>query len=595
MWVLEESSNRGAASNAVVARPEIAEALVWVSVWVCGFIAVILGIYAWVTGSVEMLRPTLITAAIAVVGSVQRMRHSPRPLLILTVASTGLALMVPIVDIAGHVVILPTLIVLGSIGALALPRRVSAGFATWCAALSAASLHWILPGHNAIETILMAVVLVGVHVASWRFVSIAGELLVAEERRTSVALADNRRLLEFEQALALCSRALLMESGEVALEAALGGLRTVIDADKAYLAINTDDPELGPCFQVVKSALAPGVEEEEGVKELRAWSRYSGAAETLGKGTPFQFSLTGDPGEWDTLILSVPVFVEGKWIATLGFIGVDGRTMSDEEAIRMLEVAAPMLGTFWEREVTRRRLEELVESKDRFVASVSHELRTPLAAVLGFAEELKANASSFHPEELADMLKLIADQSQEMAHMVEDLLVSARVDIGKVSIHTQDVYLRSQAEAVLAGLTSVDGKEIEVVGGRGKVWADPSRTRQIIRNLVTNAIRYGGHRIRIEAIEAGAHTALTVRDDGQGLDPTVWERIFEPYQRAHDVPTQPSSIGLGLSVARQLARLMGGDLVYHSSNGGSVFALTLPAEPDGLSKLQEQMAIPARA
>lgn len=261
----------------------------------------------------------------------------------------------------------------------------------------------------------------------------------------------------------------------------------------------------------------------------------------------------------------------------------------------MLEVAAPMLGTFWEREMTRRRLEELVESKDRFVASVSHELRTPLTAVLGFAEELKANASSFRPEELADMLKLIADQSQEMAHMVEDLLVSARVDIGKVSIHTQDVYLRSQAEAVLAGLTSVDGKEIEVVGGRGKVWADPSRTRQIIRNLVTNAIRYGGHRIRIEAIEAGALTTLTVRDDGQGLDPTVRERIFEPYQRAHDVPTQPSSIGLGLTVARQLARLMGGDLVYRSSDGGSVFELTLPAEPDGLSKLQEQMAIPVRA
>jgi signal transduction histidine kinase len=260
----------------------------------------------------------------------------------------------------------------------------------------------------------------------------------------------------------------------------------------------------------------------------------------------------------------------------------------------MLEVAAPMLGTFWEREVTRQRLEELVMSKDRFVASVSHELRTPLSAVLGFAQELKANADSYRAEELADMLELIADQSQEMADMVEDLLVSARADIGMVTIHPQDVYLRSQAETVLAGLGSTGGKQIEVVGGRGKVWADPSRTRQIIRNLLTNALRYGGDQVVVEAVECGEETRLTVTDDGPGLDPTEWEEIFEPYQRAHHAPTQPASIGLGLTVSRQLARLMGGDLIYRAGEERSVFTLTLPSGDNADDKTEESVVATAR-
>jgi signal transduction histidine kinase len=310
------------------------------------------------------------------------------------------------------------------------------------------------------------------------------------------------------------------------------------------------------------------------------------ARDVLVAGRSFQHIGTDEPGSgWSRSVLTVPVVIEGRWAGTVGFMDMRRRQPWSEEAVRMLEVAAPMLGTFWEREMTRQRLEELVMSKDRFVASVSHELRTPLSAVLGFAKELKANADSYRAEELTDMLELIADQSQEMADMVEDLLVSARADIGMVSIHPQDVYLRSQAEAVLAGLGSTNGKEIDVVGGRGKVWADPSRTRQIIRNLLTNAVRYGGDRVVVEAVEHGEETVLTVTDSGAGLDPSHWEAIFEPYQRAHDAPTQPASIGLGLTVARQLARLMGGELTYHFDEG-SVFTLTLPGhvgDRDGVS------------
>lgn len=324
----------------------------------------------------------------------------------------------------------------------------------------------------------------------------------------------------------------------------------------------------------------PGVEDDEWIGTVHPWSKYELAAGSLREGQPFHHLATETPGAGgNRSLLSVPVFLEGQWVACVGFVDVAQKRVWDDKEIRMLEVAAPMLGAFWEREKTRERLEELVRAKDRFVASVSHELRTPLAAVLGFAEELRSHGSSFDAKELTEMLELISSQSQEMADMVEDLLVSARADIGKISIRPQDVYLRAQAETVLAGIGDIPHKDIHVIGGRGKVWADPSRTRQIIRNLITNSVRYGGDRVVLEAVESDEGTVLTVIDDGPGLEESEWETIFEPYRRAHEAPTQPASIGLGLTVSRQLARLMGGDLTYTCDERGSVFSLVLPADP----------------
>jgi signal transduction histidine kinase len=402
---------------------------------------------------------------------------------------------------------------------------------------------------------------------------------VIEDQLTE-ALESNRRLLDFEHALASCARALLLGSGEGAMEVALEILRAAIGADRAFLTINMDDEGEGESFRIESSVSTPEFSQDDWVGRVIPWDRYAVAYPDLKQGRPYQHLATDQPGEgWNRSVLAVPVSSEERWIGTVGFIDIARRTEWTDDAVRMLEVAAPILGTFWEREMSRRQLEDLVQSKDRFVASVSHELRTPLAAVLGFAEAIRDNADSFRSEELTDMLELIADQSQEMANMVEDLLVSARADIGTVSIRPQYVYLRSQAEAVLAAIGPVDGHEIRVVGGPGKVWADPSRTRQILRNLLTNAIRYGGRSVEVEAVADGEAVVLTVKDDGPGLAESEWTRIFEPYQRAHDTPTQPASIGLGLTVSRQLARLMGGDLFYERDHEGSKFILTLPVEP----------------
>lgn len=400
------------------------------------------------------------------------------------------------------------------------------------------------------------------------------------EERLAEAVERNQRMLAFEHALAACSRALLIGSGEDALEVALESLRAAIGADRTYFAVNEADSELGACFRVVSSVSRAEHAHDDWVGMSVPWSKYPTALGSLTRGEPFQHVATDQPGQgWNRSLLAVPVSSGGQWIGTLGFVDIERPTTWGEEPVRMLEVAAPMIATFREREATRQRLEDLVRSKDRFIASVSHELRTPLAAVLGFADELKRHAASFQPDELTEILELIADQSQDMTDMVEDLLVAARADIGTISIRAQEVFLRSQAESAIAGLGREAIERVEVIGGPGRAWADPTRTRQIIRNLLTNAIRYGGEKITVLASNDDQQTTLGVRDDGPGLPKSEWERIFEPYERAHDRPSQPASIGLGLTVSRQLARLMGGELSYRAEAAGSVFELALPTEP----------------
>ena len=440
-----------------------------------------------------------------------------------------------------------------------------------------AVMHWAVPDRMGSPDLSRVIV---------TFSDIAPRIEV--EQRLARALESNRRLLDYEHALASCSRALVLTSGMDGLTAALETLRETIGADRAYLSINFEDPDIGPAFRIVSSANVPGFDFEGWEGQKWSWSDYEEARALLSRGRPYQRVADDDEAvveDGGRSVLGVPVFSGGEWVGTVGFVDVDRRTEWTRDAVRMLEVAAPMLGTFWERDVARRRLEDLVRSKDKFIASVSHELRTPLAAVLGFAEELRDNVSGFQVREITEMLELIADQSQEMADMVEDLLVSARAEIGTITIRPQDVYLRSQAEAELAALGATTEHNVQIEGGRGKVWADPTRTRQILRNLITNAIRYGGPTVTIEAfegetIDGETVTRLAVRDDGEGLDESQWESIFEPYVRAHDTPTQPASIGLGLTVSRQLARLMGGDLVYRADPTGSVFELSLPTGPE---------------
>lgn len=263
---------------------------------------------------------------------------------------------------------------------------------------------------------------------------------------------------------------------------------------------------------------------------------------------------------------------------TLVLVARDQRLFSTDDINFLLSVAN-VLAAAIDRAAAKERLEDLLRSKDAFVASVSHELRTPLTVVTGMAHELNERWMTLSDVELGEFTSMLVDQSRDMADLIEDLLVAARSNIGNVAVRTERVSLEHEITNVLAGFSDIGSSTISVDTKSGKVIADPIRVRQILRNLVSNALRYGGRNIEVVTSAEPGTLVVEVIDDGPGIALEDHERIFIAYERAHHTAGQPGSVGLGLTVSRTLAELMGGSLTYRF-NDRSVFRLELPSAID---------------
>ncbi len=227
---------------------------------------------------------------------------------------------------------------------------------------------------------------------------------------------------------------------------------------------------------------------------------------------------------------------------------------------------------------TNSKLRQLLESKDRFLSSISHELRTPLSAVLGLSSELRDSPGDFSRSEISELAGLVAQQSAELAGLVEDFLVHARADTGQIRVNREPVDLVAETERVLRVMQPSELAQMRLISDHEAVVAigDGLRVRQIIRNLVQNAHRYGGPTIGIEVRHLDGQSTLTVTDDGDGVEEGSRDAIFEPYERSHENTGLTESLGVGLYVSRTLARLMGGDITYHREGGNTHFVFTLP-------------------
>jgi signal transduction histidine kinase len=235
-----------------------------------------------------------------------------------------------------------------------------------------------------------------------------------------------------------------------------------------------------------------------------------------------------------------------------------------------------------ERESARADLEHLLSTKDEFVASISHELRTPLTAILGFAEEMRRISPL--PRNAEMFAGLIAAQSADMAAIIEDLLVAARADLGIVNVVLEPVDLRQEARVVAASLADRVASDVVVRGGPTPAMADPIRVRQVIRNLLTNADRYGRGPYELWCGIDGHWAVVEMRDSGPPIPAARRESMFLPYESHGGVPGRTSAIGLGLSVSRKLAQLMGGNLTYRHDGEWSTFRLSAPAARLGVDR-----------
>ncbi len=226
-----------------------------------------------------------------------------------------------------------------------------------------------------------------------------------------------------------------------------------------------------------------------------------------------------------------------------------------------------------ELEQALAHLSAVQTEKDRFIASVSHELRTPLTSVVGLAQTLIEPDTEISPGEQSELLGLISSESKEVAAIVEDLLVAARVENGHLSIAADELRLDEElCRMIEVCKVDVDPTRIEEVTAVG----DAVRIHQIVRNLITNADRYGGEKVIVEVYAEGDIAVLAVKDNGTGVPDGHLDRIFSPFGTAHDDPGRTESIGLGLTVSRKLARLMGGEVLYSRDDGWTSFELHLP-------------------
>lgn len=214
------------------------------------------------------------------------------------------------------------------------------------------------------------------------------------------------------------------------------------------------------------------------------------------------------------------------------------------------------------------------KARDEFVATVSHELRNPISVLLGMAQELANDYDGFSDQDRREMSDLMARQADDASWIIEDLLVAYREDMSRVSISSESFDVVEEVTRVMESFDAQIGLDVE--SESTSVVADPRRTRQILRNLISNAIRYGGPTILVRVRREGGSVAVEVCDDGPALDPDEAQRIFESYERGSGL-LDAKSVGLGLSVARKLAGLMNGYLEYRHDGRYSCFIVTLPA------------------
>jgi len=215
---------------------------------------------------------------------------------------------------------------------------------------------------------------------------------------------------------------------------------------------------------------------------------------------------------------------------------------------------------------------------------MSHELRTPLTAVVGYTELLSDEVVGPVNETQRDHLGRVRSSSEHLLMLIEDILSYARIEAGRELVRIEDFGLAAlleQASVIIRPLAEKKSLEFTLSGGnaRAVMRSDPQKVRQIIINLLANAVKFTAKgSVRLGARVYDDRVAFEVADTGPGIAREHLDRVFDAFWQVDQRMTRKSGgTGLGLSVARQLARLLGGDVSVRSTIGeGSVFIVDLP-------------------
>ncbi len=247
------------------------------------------------------------------------------------------------------------------------------------------------------------------------------------------------------------------------------------------------------------------------------------------------------------------------------------------------------------RDVTAER--DVEELKSHFIATVSHELRTPLAAVYGAAMTLK-RGGEIGESQRARLLSLIAEQTDRLAWIVDDVLLASQLAAGTLRMRNEAFdpveAAKLVVEAARERLPERTRIELLAPDDLPQVSGDSDKARQVLANLVDNAVKYSpdGGLVEVRLEGRDGHVRFSVGDEGKGIPISERERIFEKFYRLDpDQTTGVGGTGLGLYICRELVRMMRGRIWVSSEPGhGSTFAFELPAVPAAAAAVTERLA-----
>ncbi|WP_422011432.1 PAS domain S-box protein [Roseateles sp.] len=302
----------------------------------------------------------------------------------------------------------------------------------------------------------------------------------------------------------------------------------------------------------------------------------------------------------------------------------DGSTFLARLLAQVVDPAHPSRGgTIWiiEDVTERRRVEaQLAMAKDEaqaasraksaFLANTSHEIRTPLNGLLGLGR--LAQQPDLSEAQRRDYLDQMMDSAESLSGLISDILDLSKIEAGRLTLETQPFSLRELLASIrLAYVTLAQARGLAFTleidpALPGWVFGDPLRTRQILSNYLTNALKFtahGGITVSVKALavnsqgSAGEWVRVEVHDTGAGIAPEQQARLFQPFTQADESSTRRfGGTGLGLSICRELATLMGGEVGMHSAPGeGSTFwaELPLPAAPAPLTHQPREARSPS--
>lgn len=251
-----------------------------------------------------------------------------------------------------------------------------------------------------------------------------------------------------------------------------------------------------------------------------------------------------------------------------------------------------------------REANEAVKQKQDFLSSVSHDIRTPMDSIIGFTEIAKKNKDN--PDRLADCLSKISLASSHLMNLVNEVLDMSKIESGKAVIEEEMCSIHSIIDDILQILQhEIEAKKLKIetdysMLDEDVLSCDKIRLNQILQNLLSNAVKYSyeGGKITISVIQLSTEdesmilNEFHIKDEGCGMTPEFVEHVFEPFARDKTSSSSNDGTGLGLTIAKSLAEIMGGNIEVMSELGkGTEFTAVIPLSIPTLTEIEEDQDI----